>query len=142
MPIELSTDIQADRFGEDKGTPASYWLSGNSIIFDVPVDITEIDKYRITYDRHAHAFVIGDTIATPGFAEPFHPILVYGAVMNWAEDKKDKQVLFNACRLKIFGQHPKDKNGLKQMLQKYYLKRAGDFIPQIGRKAPEGGSWE
>ena len=140
IPIKLSTDIEADRFGNDDGTPSSYWLSGNSILFDVPVDIAKIDKYRITYDRHAHAFVIGDTTAVPGFAEPFHDILVYGATMDWAEDKK--KTLFNACKLALFGTQPRDKNGLKQMLQKYYSKRAEEFTPQIRRKEPSGGSWE
>ena len=62
--------------------------------------------------------------------------------MNWTEGKKDKQSLFNTCRLALFGQHPKDRNGLKQMLQKYYSKRAEEFAPILQRVDPSGGDWE
>lgn len=142
--LQIWVDRDEDRFGEDSGAPTKYWLNGGSIIFDKPVDTDECDYYRITYDRQAHLFVIGDTTAEPGFAVPFHPILVFGPTMDWAQQRGKKDITA-ACYRKIFGNNardPKDPLGLYQSLRRHYRNRAQEFNARLIRKAPAGGSWK
>ena len=119
-------------YGQDSGKPSKYFFQGRDFITDVPVDTAKADKYRITYDRTAHAFVIGDTTAEPGFASQFHWIIVYGAVMDWAEGKYPD--IYQKCYLKIFGQNENDENSLKRMLQSHYSTQNRDSKYEVGRE--------
>jgi len=119
-------------YGQDSGKPSKYFFQGRDFITDVPVDTAKVDKYRITYDRTAHAFVIGDTTAEPGFAAQFHWIIVYGAVMDWAEGKYPD--IYQKCYLKIFGQNENDENSLKRMLQSHYSTQNRDSKYEVGRE--------
>ena len=119
LGLLLQRDIPDNFWSLDKNKPSQYLLSGGSIIFDVPIDKTKADKYRITYDRQAHSFVVGDTTAKPGFNSDFHSILIYGPTMDLA----DNQVgIYNKCYAKIFGDG-RMWEGYKKLLQKYYLNR-------------------
>ena len=126
------TDRVEDLYGQDSGKPNKYFLQGRQFITDIPVDTIKSTKYRITYDRHAHEFVIGDTTAVPGFDKQFHWLLVYGPVMDWAEGKYPD--IYGKCRLKIFGQGEGDPNALKTMLQEFYQKQNRSIIYKIKRK--------
>lgn len=126
---DLDYYYESDRlenlYGQTKNTISKYFIQGRNLIFDVPVDITKTSKYRITYDRQAHEFVIGDITATPGFDKQFHWLLVYGPVMDWAAGKYPD--IYNACRIKIFGAGDGDPNALKTMLQEHYQKQNRDM---------------
>lgn len=133
--ITLDYYYQKDRvenlYNQNSGMPSKYFLQNRQIIFDVPVDTTKAVKYRITKQMHAHEFVIGDTTAEPGFDKRFHPILIYGATMDWTKDAE----VYNKCRVKIFGIGEGDPNALKIMLQDYYRNQNKDLIYKIGRKS-------
>jgi len=133
-------DREADRFGYDSGTPSKYWLSGGSVVWDVPVDTDDVDYYRITYDRQATAFEITDTTQTPGFLSDFHPILVYGPSWEWAQGKGRNEIVAK-CEKMLFGTTP-DFPGLIKLMKQYYGKRATEFAPMIARNPVSGGSWE
>ena len=138
LDFQYEADRQEDRFAEEDGTPTHYWLSGRSIIWNVPADIAKVDTYRLTYDRHADEFTISDTIKEPGFEKTFHPILVYGPSLTWATGRNPNVAVL--CEKKLFGMS-RDMPGLIKMLKQHYFKQANQFIPTIGRKAPSGGSW-
>lgn len=121
-----------DLYNQDSGKPTKYFIQGRSLITDIPVDTAKVDKYRITYDRHAHEFAIDDTTAVPGFDKQFHWLLVYGPTMDWTSNK-DKD-LYNKCYLKIFGKGEGDPNALKTMLQDHYFKQNENMIYKIGRE--------
>ena len=126
----LQKDRIEDLYGQDSSTPSKYFLQGRSFITDIPVDTAKIDKYRITYSRTGHNFVIGDTTAEAGFAEQFHWLLVYGPVMDWTKDKD----IYNKMYSKIFGGGEGDPNSLKSMLQKYYMEQLPNVEYKIGRE--------
>lgn len=117
----------------DKNKPSKYWLSGGSIVFDCPVDTTKTDNFRVTYDRNAHIFVVGDTTAVPGFDTKFHMILAYGPSMEWALETGN-QGTAEKCRRMIFGTDTRIDIGLKGMLQQFYSHRAAEAPPGVGRR--------
>jgi hypothetical protein len=133
ISLQLERDRAADRFNQDSGTPTEYWLSGGSIIFDVPIDTDKVDYFRITYDRNAHLFATNDTTAEAGFDKKFHWLLIYGPVMDWASGE-GKNNIYTKCHKAIFGSDNKVDIGLKRMLQKHYLRRNQNYKPAISRQ--------
>lgn len=119
-------DIIEDWTGQIKGKPSKYWLNGSSILFDRPVDITLVDYYRLTYDRNAHLFVVGDEAAEPGFDIKFHSILIYGPAMEYCL-RINKPEVVTLCRAMLFGTDARRDKGLKEMLQRFY----GDRVKAI-----------
>lgn len=132
LDYNYEVDRDEDLYGQSDGAPSSYFLEGRKIIFDCPVDIAKVDKYRIKKDMHAHEFVIGDTDVEPGFDKQFHWILVYGPIMDWASGKFPD--IYNKCRIKIFGLGEGDPNALKDMLQEHYVKQNQNMKYFIGRE--------
>lgn len=122
-----------DLYGQKSDSPIKYFMQGRSLITDVPVDTAKVDKYRITQDRLAHEFVIGDTDAEPGINKQFHWLYVYLPTMAWAENKNPQ--IFQAMNLKIYGQGENDPRALKTMLQDHYLNQGKDIIPMVEREA-------
>ena len=128
-----------DLYNQDSDKPSKYFIKGRDLVFDVPVDITLVTKYRITYDRYSHEFVIGDTTAVPGFDKQFHWLLVYGPVMDWANGKYPE--LFNRCYMKLFGKTTMDSigneivdpNSLKGLMLNHYQKQNRDMQYKIRR---------
>lgn len=125
-------DIIEDWDGQTKGTPTQYWLNGGSIIFDVPIKAADVDYFRITYDRNAHVFVVGDTTAEPGFDKKFHMILVYGPAMEWGYMKNNASIV-NHCQKMLFGSDPRRDVGLKKMLERFYGGRAKEAVQTYRR---------
>lgn len=128
----LEKDRIEDLYGQDSDAPSKYFLQGRNLITNIPVDIAKTDKYRITYSRTGHDFVIGDTTAEAGFDARFHWILVYGPVMDWTGE--DNQNLYNKCYSKIFGRGEGDENALKTMLQASYTRKTPNVSRKIGRE--------
>ncbi len=126
--------LEADRpdniYGQNSAQPNKYFQQGRKLIFDVPIDTAKADKYRITFDRHGHEFVIGDTDAEPGFDKRFHQILYWGPTMDYAAGKYPD--IFNKARLKIFGVNENDKDSLRNMLKKHYREQVRAKV-KIGR---------
>ena len=119
-------------YGQSSSNPTKYFVQGRDLITDIPVDTAKVDKYRITYDRHGHEFVIGDTTAEPGFDKRLHWLLVYGPVMDWSADKDS--AIFAKCRDKIFGVGEGDPKALKTMIETHYMKQNRDLIYKVGRE--------
>lgn len=132
LDYNYEKDREEDLYGQDSGLPSKYFLKGRQLILDVPVDTAKSDKYRIDYDRRAHKFVIGDTTAEPGFEETYHWILVYGATMDWANDKNP--AIYNKCFGKVYGAGEGDPKALKTMLQDHYMKQNQNMRYKIGRE--------
>lgn len=106
--------LRNNLFQEDASLPTHYYKEGNSLIVYPKVDsslVTTAKGLRLTFNREIDAFTTADTTQEPGFKDVFHPILYYGASMEWAMIKgKDK--IANFCQLKI--------NELRMELKKFY----------------------
>ena len=126
----LQKDRREDLYEEESDSPLYYFIQGRAFITDVPVDTAKVDKYRITYSRHGHEFIVTDTTAEAGFDKVFHPILYYGSVMDWTKDKD----IFNKCYAKIFGKGEGDPLSLKFMLQQHYKNQLPNVPNKVGRK--------
>ena len=83
-------------FESTAGTPRYYRLQGSSIFLYPKPSYSYTQGLRIFYQRNVDYFVSTDTTKTPGFAEPFHRILSYGAAYDYAviTGMKDKITLF------------------------------------------------
>lgn len=127
----LQKDRIEDLYNQSSDSPSKYFLQGRKLITDIPVDVAKTDKYRITYSRTGHDFVLGDTDAEAGFDARFHWILVYGSVMDWTKDKD----IYNKCYSKIFGRGEGDENALKTMIQKQYMKQLPNVPYRVGRES-------
>ena len=133
LDYNLETDREQDLYGQSNNKPTKYFQQARELIFDVPIDTSKTDKYRITYDRHGTEFVITDTTAEPGFDKRYHQILYWGPVMDWSNGKFPD--IFNKARLNIYGVNPEDRNSLKNMLKKHYREQVTDAKVKIGRPA-------
>jgi len=125
-------DRIADLYGQDSGKPSKYFIQGRQLITDIPVDVAKVDKYRITYDRNAHLFVVGDTTAEPGFNQAYHSLIYWGPVMDYASGKYPD--IFSKARLKVFGIDENDPNSLKNMMLEYAVTQNRDAQYKVGRK--------
>lgn len=122
-------DFPEDRFGLDSGAPTAYSIEGRSIVFDVPVDTALVDKYRVTYDRNTHPFVVGDTTATSGFPDTIDPLLIWMPAKVWAMlNNKDgnKKGLIEQCNEQI--------KLLYDTLVEHCTTQVEDFQPELKRK--------
>jgi hypothetical protein len=138
-------DIPEDWFNQTKGTPLKYYFpTPYTIMFDPPPDTTKYDKYELTYNRDMHLFLVGDTIAVPGFNVTFHPILIYGPSRDWAMiNNKDgnKNAVIALCN-QMLGDNHYQPSGLYKMLLQHYSKFNANYVPAIKRASPSGGSWK
>lgn len=79
-----------DEFQKNDGLPRFYDVRGN-IIFLYPqpasASVTLSAGLKIHITREPYMFLATDTTKEPGFAEPFHRILSYGASMDWLLSK-------------------------------------------------------
>lgn len=75
--------IAMTEYKETAGTPKEYDLVANSIYLYPKPDYAKALGLRIYFQRGASYFVSTDTTKVPGFAEPFHRILSYGASLDW-----------------------------------------------------------
>ena len=112
-------------FQEDAGLPTHYYKEGNSLIVYPKVDsslVTTSKGLRLIFDREVNAFTTSDTTQEPGFASQFHPILYYGASMEWAILKGKKETA-GLCNKMLFGSDAIRDIGLIEMLKRHYSKR-------------------
>ena len=93
IPIDQS-DIKGGykEFEEDDGVPKYFDLVGGSLVlFPAPAtnDVTLSEGLRVHILREIDIFTTSDDEQQPGFPEPFHRIVVYGAVYDYMLGRKD-----------------------------------------------------
>jgi len=74
-------------YKETAGMPQEYDLIGDSFfLYPKPASasVTLTAGLKVYFQRNVVAFTTTDTTAVPGFAEPFHRILSFGAAMDYA----------------------------------------------------------
>lgn len=79
-------------FKEDDGVPQYFDLVGNSLLlFPAPSsnDVTTTEGLRVHILREIDLFTTADTTQEPGFPEPFHRVVVYGACYDYMLGRKD-----------------------------------------------------
>ena len=112
-------------FQEDAGLPTHYYKEGRSLmIYPKPKSslITTALGLRLTFDREIDDFITSDTTQEPGFKSQFHPILYYGASLEWAMIK-GKNGVAELCNKALFGSDARRDIGLIEMLKKDYGKQ-------------------
>lgn len=125
-----------DRFGNDSGKPSAVWFNGRSFITDCPIDTDLADQYRLTYDREAHLFVVGDTSAEPGLPTFLQPILIVGPKIDLLsginkDGSKDRQI--SALKEEL-GYNPQNPFGLFLDLINYCERKNAMYKQSVGRK--------
>ncbi len=76
IPIDKNSP-EARNMNEQRnsGTPKYYDLIGNSVFLEPVPNYAKTLGLRIFFQRNIHYFVVGDTIAEPGFAQPYHRLI-------------------------------------------------------------------
>lgn len=67
------------------GTPKYYLKKGDSIFLSPIPSSALTNGLRIFFQRDVHYFVVGDTTAEPGFAQPFHRLVPLKASLDYCE---------------------------------------------------------
>lgn len=113
--------VALDEFQKNSGIPRFYDPRGGSIfLYPAPLTgmVTLTAGLKIYISREPYTFLAADTTREPGFAEPFHRILSYGAAFDWfmAKNQPDKaknlKVLMDEKYLQLrdfYGARNKDK---------------------------------
>lgn len=85
-PISLNdkTTQSITDYKSTAGTPQEYDKLGNSIFLYPKPSYASSGGLKIFYQRNVTYFSATDTTEVPGFAEPFHRILSYGAALDYA----------------------------------------------------------
>ena len=85
-PISLDdkTTQSITDYKSTAGTPQEYDKLGNSIFLYPKPSYASSGGLKIFYQRNVTYFSATDTTEVPGFAEPFHRILSYGAALDYA----------------------------------------------------------
>lgn len=76
IPIDKNSP-EARNMNEQRnsGDPKYYDLIGNSIFLEPVPNYAKTLGLRIFFQRNVHYFVVGDTTAEPGFAQPYHRLI-------------------------------------------------------------------
>lgn len=73
-------------FEETDGTPRFYEIRGENVFLKAAPatgSVTLTGGGKMYFSREVDLLATGDTTQEPGFAEPFHRILSYGAAYDW-----------------------------------------------------------
>ena len=122
------TNLDREEFLKTNGTPIYYDKFANSFRLYPAADRTSTDgdSIRVYHTRDAALassgttsatggpFVAGSTTQVPGFSRAWHPVLAYGAALNWTT----RQEIILACEKKIAM--------YKDMIEKHYSRRKKD----------------
>jgi hypothetical protein len=84
-PNNLETS--RDEYLETAGTPAEFWLEGNSIILKPKPGtghFTASEGLKLVLDRDIDAFTSTDTIQEPGLPSLFHRVISLGAAYDFS----------------------------------------------------------
>lgn len=117
-PIDIATITEdLDEFMETDGMPIYYDLIGGSLfLYPAPAasSVTTSEGLKIHFLREVDVFSASDTTQQPGFVEPFHQILSYGAAYDFFVQHGDRERA-QSTRTEI--------EALKQDLQGFYSAR-------------------
>ncbi len=104
------------------GRPLEYDKLGNSIFLYPTPNYTQAASLKIYFTRPPVAFVIGDTMAVPGFNPIFHDLVPYWIAYEFAvaNGKKNINSLFQVIQEK------------EQILIDFYGMRSRDERPRMG----------
>jgi hypothetical protein len=81
-----------DEFEETSGSPKYYDLVGNTVVLKpapAAADVTTALGLKVHILREIDIFTTGDTTQQPGFSEPFHRIVSYGASFDYLVARGD-----------------------------------------------------
>jgi len=123
---QITTDAMSE-FNETAGMPVYYDLLGRSIfLYPKPStsDVTAAAGLKLYFTRDVDQFVSTDTTTEPGFVNNFHPILSFGASLDYCISRLPDEVnKINNIRAEI--------NALKDELKGFYGNRHRDLKTRI-----------
>ncbi len=119
-----------DEYFDTDGSPEFYDKDGKSILIypgAATANVTTTDGIRVDFRRTADVFTSGEVTTgtkVPGFASPYHEVLVYMAAIPYCMTyKKDRVVAYQNEVDKILGNESKRITGT---LLEFYAKRERD----------------
>lgn len=77
-------NIAMAEYQETAGTPAEFDLTSNSVFLYPKPSYASSGGLKVHYQRVPDYFTTADTTQEPGFAQPFHRLLSYGAAYDYA----------------------------------------------------------
>lgn len=130
LQLMSKDDLKNEKWQETSGKPSHYYMVGRAVmLYPAPdtAQVTAVAGLRVTHDRKLDLFATTDTTQEPGFDEPYHWILVYGAAHEWAMTNGNQGVA-ELSMMKLGGFE-----GLSMLVKKHYSSRNDDDPAVITR---------